>query len=515
LIKNRLYKRPPNFGTIRDCTGFTKELTTEQLVFSSSLALSSMIYSQLYQRAASQGPVKVGLIGTGHYGTAVLTQSMSIPLLHVAAIADNNLEAAKRAYAQAGVAENEMVVCSSRAEALRALPKKRIIVEDPLLLMDLPLDVIAESTGAPEAGARHAYEAICHGKHVAMISKEPDSVVGPMLKHLADQAGVVYSQVDGDQHGLMIGWVGWLRSLGLEVLCAGKARDGEVAFKDDFSSARGVWNPNCETSAAHDTVNLAPEDRRWLGFIPEGESAKYLAERHRILQSMPSMRSATFDLCESVIAVNATGLLPDGPDMHDPVVRISEIPRVLCPRSEGGVLEKRGVIDVVIPLRGECDANMGGGVFAVIACSNDYSRQIVVEKGLWANPKQTAAVIFRPHHLCGVETSTTLLCAGLLGIPTGNDASYRPLYDMIVSTLRPRRAGEIINCEHDPSFKASLVPAVSLKSRGPLPAHLSTGRRLKQDIPAGAALTQDMLDIPADSFLFDLRKKQDEHFRLA
>jgi len=474
-----------------------------------------MIYSQLYRKAAAKGPVKVGLIGTGHYGTAVLTQSISIPLLHVAAIADNNLDAAKRAFAHAGILEDDIVICHSRAEAMRALPKKRIIVEDPLLLMDLPLDVIAESTGSPEAGARHAFEAIRHGKHIAMISKEPDSVVGPILKHLADQAGVVYSQVDGDQHGLMIGWVGWLQSLGLEVLCAGKARDGEVAFKDDFSSARGVWNPNCETSAPHDTAAIAPEDRHWLGFIPEGQSAKYLAERHRILKSMHSTRSATFDLCESVIAVNATGLVPDGAEMHDPVVRISEIPRVLCPRSEGGILEKRGVIDVVIPLRGERDANMGGGVFAVIACTNDYSRKIVIEKGLWANPKLTAAVIFRPHHLCGVETPTTLLCAGLLGVPTGNDASYRPLYDMIITTQTARKAGEILNCEHDPSFKASLIPAVSLKSCGPLPAHLSTGRRLKQDIPAGTIITEDMLDIPADSFLFDLRKKQDEHFGTA
>jgi len=61
-----------------------------------------MIYSHLYRNAAAKGPVRVGLIGVGHYGTAVLTQSMTIPLLHVAAVADNNLDAAKRAFAHAG-----------------------------------------------------------------------------------------------------------------------------------------------------------------------------------------------------------------------------------------------------------------------------------------------------------------------------------------------------------------------------------------------------------------------------
>ncbi len=468
-----------------------------------------MIYSRLYQQAASKGPVRVGLIGTGHYGTAVLTQSMTIPLLHIAAVADKNPEAARRAFAHAGIAGADVVVCSTREQALRALPKRRIVVEDPLLLMDLPLDVIAESTGSPEGGARHALEAIRHGKHVAMISKEPDSVVGPILNHLAQQAGVVYTQVDGDQHGLIIGWVNWLRSLGLEIVSAGKSRDGELAFNDDLSSIRGVWNPNYPKSETWDTVAVASEDRGWFASIPDGESEKYLAQRHRVLASMPSMRSAAFDLCESVIAMNATGLAPDGGEMHDAVVRISEIPQVLCPREEGGVLNRRGVIDVVIGLRGEREGNLGGGVFAVVSCQNDYSRKVLLEKGLWANPRQTAAVLVRPHHLCGIETPTSILCAGLLGVATGNDASYRQRFDLIVRSVKPRRAGQIMDCEHDASLKAQIVPGVTLAARGALPAHLATGNRLKRDVAAGAIVNCDDVDLPEDSVLLKLRKEQD------
>lgn len=75
------------------------------------------------------------------------------------------------------------------------------------LLTDVPLDVVVECTGNPEAGARHAELAIKHGKHVAMVNKEADSVVGPMLSRLADKTGVIYTPVDGDQHGLLIGLV--------------------------------------------------------------------------------------------------------------------------------------------------------------------------------------------------------------------------------------------------------------------------------------------------------------------
>ena len=72
-------------------------------------------------------------------------------------------------------------------------------------MMDLPLDVIVESTGVPEASARHANEAIKHGKHVVMVSKEADVTVGPILRYKAARAGLVYTAVDGDQHGLLIG----------------------------------------------------------------------------------------------------------------------------------------------------------------------------------------------------------------------------------------------------------------------------------------------------------------------
>lgn len=47
---------------------------------------------------------------------------------------------------------------------------------------------------------------------------------------MADEAGVVYTAVDGDQQGLLIGLVEWARRLGLEVLCGGKSRDLEIGF---------------------------------------------------------------------------------------------------------------------------------------------------------------------------------------------------------------------------------------------------------------------------------------------
>ena len=164
--------------------------------------------------------VQAGVIGSGAYATGTVTQFPRIPQLAIPAIADTDLDAARRAYRLAGVADEDIVVCDGRGDILRAMESgKYAITQDPLSLMALPLDVIVESTGIPEAGALHALRAIENGKHVAMVNKETDSAVGPMLRHLADRNGVVYSMADGDQPGLLIGLVSWARSLGIEVVC--------------------------------------------------------------------------------------------------------------------------------------------------------------------------------------------------------------------------------------------------------------------------------------------------------
>ena len=176
-----------------------------------------------------------------------------------------------------------------------------------------------------------------HGKHIAMINKETDAVIGPILKQLADKAGVVYTPVDGDQHGLLIGLVLWARSLGLEVLCGGKARNAECIYDPD---ARTV-------SCGRATVTVNEAEAWALDRISDGEASRYISARRGMLASLP--KTSNSDLGEMTVAANATGLMPDIPELHLPVVRISEIPEVLCPVEEGGILQKQKVLSTSSP----------------------------------------------------------------------------------------------------------------------------------------------------------------------
>ena len=48
-------------------------------------------------------------------------------------------------------------------------------------------------------GALVTLDAIAHKKHVVMMNVECDVTIGPMLRRLAEQAGVVYSLAAGDE----------------------------------------------------------------------------------------------------------------------------------------------------------------------------------------------------------------------------------------------------------------------------------------------------------------------------
>ncbi|MEM7536835.1 MAG: flagellar biosynthesis protein FlgA [Chloroflexota bacterium] len=454
--------------------------------------------------------VHAGIIGTGQFATAIVTQSMMVERLHIPIVADVDVEAAQQAYQFAGIPAEEVAVCENRQSALNAIERgKRVIVPDASLMMDLPLDVVVEATGMPEAGVRHALAAIEYGKHVAMVNKETDATVGPMLSHLAAQAGVVYTQVDGDQHGLLIGLVQWAQELGLTVLSGGKSRDAEYIY-DLFERT---------VTCRRRQIEIAEQDMQWLRPIPVGGAKEYVQARKALFAALPQVGG--FDLVEMAIAANATGLKPDMTisdagiagisNIHCPSAMISEISCILCPEKDYGILQGGGIVDSVSCLRQAHEAGLGGGVFIVVSCENNYSQKILTTKGLIANHQDTTALIYRPHHLCGVETPITILCAGLLGITTGA-SKQQPVVDIVAKAKRTLHAGEIVGNDHSPDLEFFMQTATPITSNTPIPIHMANGNQLQTTVPAGTFITRDMVKMPENSALWPLRDQQDQYW---
>ena len=462
-----------------------------------------MFYHNLNGR--KKDTTSIALIGTGHFGTAVLIQSLMLKELKVAAIADKNADAIRAAAERAGLGEDGLRFCSTREEVLSAMESGVLAaVSDAMILMDLPIDTIVEGTGNPEAGARHAEAAIQNGKNVVIVSKETDSCVGPILRRQAAEKGVVYTPVDGDQHGALIELIGWARSLGLHIVCGGKSRDAEFIYDKDSRTVT-VYRDNGITIKETKTVQLKDDEVALFEELGDDPGAR-VAQRKLILDKLD--KRGGFDLCEMVIAANASGLRPDTELLHDAVVRTSEIPEVLSLKENGGVLSVDSAIEVVTSIHEKREAGLGGGVFIVVHADNDYSQMILNTKGCISNRKGTSALVYKPYHLCGVEAATTLVAAGMYGLSLV-DESFRQDYDIVQEAVVDLKKGDVMGNDHDERLLTHMVPARPIAPDAPIPAHMLNGRRLAVDVPKGTVITYSMIEQPEDSMLWTLRAEQD------
>ena len=267
-----------------------------------------MFYEQLFAKKAGSKVVQTGFIGSGVFSTPMITQSFTIPYMNVPVIADLNLEAARAAFLAGGVSADDIVICDGAAKTKSMIESgKRVIVEDATILMDLPLDVIVTATRVPENAAYLGEKVILSGKHLVMVDKEAESVIGSILKHKADKAGVVFTTDMGDQPGLVMGMVSWARVMGFEIVSAGNIRNYT------YEPSTGKLSVRFNRSVT------VPEKDRWaFERIPPGQAAKYIEVRQNAAEAFSIDEECGDPICHLVIAGNATGLLPDTPVGHRP-----------------------------------------------------------------------------------------------------------------------------------------------------------------------------------------------------
>jgi predicted homoserine dehydrogenase-like protein len=462
------------------------------------------MYLETLQHSARVKTVRALIIGAGEYGFSLVAQSQRTPGLSVIAISERRMERGVEAFKHAGLPDEAIAVCETRAQAETALAAGKVVVSnDALMLIQLPIDVVVESTGSPEAAAIHADAALKHGKHVVMVSKEADIVLGPLFHRRAKAAGLVYSPVDGDQPCLLMQLIVWARVLGLEILCAGKTSEY------DF-----VYDQAAKHVTSLERVTDAPGfDALWA--LGSRDVRNLVEARAAALTEIP--QHTVPDLVEMGIVANATGLVPDIPAFHAPIARTQEIADVLVPTDLGGILSGTNRLDVVNQLRRPDEASFAGGVFVVIRCEDHKTWEVLRAKGHEVNRSGDAAMIYRPSHLLGVESATTVLAAALHGMSSGTE-DVRPRFDVVGRTTQFLPTGTVLTVaghHHQiAGVEGLLVEALKVEGVNPVPFYMMGDNRLTRDVPAGTIITADMLQRPTDSLLWTLRREMEEAFAL-
>ncbi|MEP9367373.1 flagellar biosynthesis protein FlgA [Xanthobacter sp. VNH20] len=446
--------------------------------------------------------VETCIVGVGGFGRSFLAQGLHVPLMNVRIAVDLDADVVAETMREIGIPPERIRICSHRQEAEEAWAAGHFVAAADLsVVIDLPFDVLVEATGHPEGGARHARMAVEAGKHLALVSKEVDSVVGSGLAHMAAQRGRVVTPVDGDQPSLLIGHVTWAQTIGLEIVAMGKSSEYDFVFDPEAETltSNGVTIPAPGFSNAWDRGDRSP-----------GAICKI---RSDLASALP--QRAVPDLCELLIVGNATGFGPDVANLHAPIARICEVPDILCGKDDGGLLTGCGRLDVFHCLRRPEEVSFAGGVFVIVRCDDKTTWEMLAEKGHVVSRDLKHALLYLPRHLLGLEATTSILEAALLGASSGG-LSPHPHLDLIARAQRDLPAGTVLDMggHHHTidGVAAELVPASPLSLGRPVPFYLAANRRLAKPVAKGETIDLDHLIIEPDSELLALRRIQDDIF---
>ena len=452
-----------------------------------------MFTELLAERAAQNNPIRVGIIGAGKFGGGLIAQISRMKGMETSVVADINLDHARSAHAVSGVPTDDLVIAGNSSAIDDAIRQgRRVVTEDGLLVTQSDLvDVVVEVTGIPEVGARMAYEAITHNKHVVMVNVEADVTVGPILRHLADSAGVVYSLVDGDQPGCTMNIVDWARTLGFEIVAAGR---GTIFFDDD---------------------RAGPPDSVPARF---GFDEDALQRRNINLKMYNSFRDGTKAQVEMTALANAAGLPPDIRGMHEPSVNLADIPHAFSTQEEGGILSRHGVVELANSVatdgRTMLDDPLKMGVFVVVRTDHPFIQEDLAFYNLHASQNGNNYLLYRPYHLVAVEAPISIAQAALYGQATGAPLTT-PVAEVITVAKRHLEDSEILDGGGGYTVVGLCEKAGVARDERLLPLGLAPGAKLKQDVAEGEAITYDMVDLSPDSFIYKLRQLQDATLGLA
>jgi predicted homoserine dehydrogenase-like protein len=406
------------------------------------------LHRLLQERLAGGNPLRVALIGAGKFGSMFLAQARRTPGIHIVAVADLAPQRARESLARTGW-EAARYQARSLDEARRNGTTCVMDDAERAIASDAA-EIVIDATGSPAAGIRHALACCREGKHVVMVNVEADCLAGPLLARRAREAGIVYSLAYGDQPALICELVDWARAAGFEVVAAGKGTKYLPAYHE--STPDTVW--------------------RHYGFAPER-----VAQGDYNAKMFNSFLDGTKSAIEMAAVANATGLTPAPEGLSFPPCGVADLPRVLKPVAEGGVLHHRGQVEVVSSLDRDArpvERDLRWGVYATFAADSEYVRRCFSEYGLATDETGNYAAMYRPYHLIGLELGISVASAGLRREPTGAPTGFRG--DVVAVAKRDLTSGETLDGEGGYTVWGRLVPARDSLACGGLPIGLAHGR---------------------------------------
>lgn len=427
-----------------------------------------IVDNALKAREAQGKPIRIGMVGAGFMGQGLTNQVVnSVPGMRMAGIYNRKPERAFGVYEYAGCKDVKSYGTQAGVdEAIRQ--GKPVVAEDPMLLCRSPeIDVIVDVTGSVEFGAHIILEAFEHKKHVVLMNAEVDATIGPILRTYAKKHGVILSACDGDEPGVQMNLVRWVKGLGLTPRLVGNVKGLQDPYR----------NPTTQQGWAE----------RW------GQNAS-------MVTSFADGSKISF---EQAIVANATGfkVLSRG---------MSRGQR----KFEGNIVEisKLYDYDEICSLGGVVDYTVGPAnvkVFVLAEHPDPKQRHYLNLYKLGEGPLYS---FWTPYHLVHFEAPNAVARVVLfndeLAPPLGG-----PVVEVCAVAKRDLKAGEVLDEYGCYMTYGEAVNVEEMSAQQYLPEGLVEGCKLKRDIPKDQPLSYSDVELPVGRLADKLRAEQYKHFR--
>lgn len=405
-------------------------------------------------------PIRVGMVGAGATGRAIALQlGTPVPGIRLAGIANRTPSHGERAFLEAGIPS--WCTASSARDAedavSRGLP---VLTDDPSVLTACgAIDIIVEVTGSIEPAARVALDAFDHGKHVVLVNAELDSLIGPILKARADRAGVVLTHTDGDEPGVAMTLLRYLRSTGLRPVAAGNLK-GMVDY---------YRNPDTQR--------------------------EFAARNDQDPGKVTSFADATKLSMETTVLSNATGFHAGRRGMYGPACKyVREMATLLPPEQ----MLSTGLVDYAL------GAAPYTGAFVIVYEESPLKR---AQLGYYKIGEGPFYVFYTPFHLPHIQIASTIGRAFV-----HRDATVAPLGGPVCEVLtmakRDLKAGEKLDGVGGFCSYGLIDNSADARSLSALPIGLSAGGTLRRDVAKDSVVTFADVDLPAGGLVESLWHEQ-------
>ena len=433
-----------------------------------------IVDTALARRASAGKPVRFGMVGAGFQGFGAALQTIrSRPGLQLSAIAARRADQALRCFREAGV-DDVIVANTQSAIEDRIRAGRAVVTEDPEALARAEgLEAIVEVTGSMDFALSAILASIATGKHVVQMNAELDGTVGPLLKVLADKAGVIYTFSDGDQPGVEMNLYRFVRGIGVNpVLCG---------------NIKGLQDPYRTP-----TTQKAFADR-W-------------GQNPYMVTSFADGTKISF---EQAIVANGTGMRVArrgmiGPDFSggDPTAPLTPLDKTIAAFADHLDPTRPGIVDYVV------GASPGPGVFVLGTHDDPRQQHYLNLYKLGAGPYY---LFYTPYHLCHFELPNSVARAVLFQDAVLAPAGA-PKVGVIAYAKKDLAVGEILDgfggyCLYGVADNADVIAREGL-----LPIGLAEGARTTRAIAKDTPLAFADVKVPEGRAIDRLYAEQSAHF---